>query len=262
MAYEPVKSVVKVLELLQALNRRPFSSVDNLHHDTSIPKPTLVRLLSTLVKQGFVAKGPRKGTYVLTALVRSLSGGYHSEPQIIEAAAPICIPLTQEIKWPLGIAVFDHDAMVIQYSTIPYSPMAPYHSVLNLRYTMLGSAMGRAYVSYCSPEDLELILDILHSSENEADARMSYDTAAVSRIVETTRKQGYATRDPAERPDSYSIAVPIFDEDRVVASMAITWFRSALTLSDAVDRYGEPLKNAAFQISKRYENLKLSRHQL
>jgi Cu/Ag efflux pump CusA len=57
MGYEPVKSVVKALELLQALNRRPFSSVDNLYRDTAIPKPTLVRLLSTLVRRGFVAIG-------------------------------------------------------------------------------------------------------------------------------------------------------------------------------------------------------------
>jgi IclR family mhp operon transcriptional activator len=177
---------------------------------------------------------------------------------MIEAAAPVAIQLTREIKWPLGVAVFERDSMVVQYSSIPYSPIAPYHSVLNLRYTMLGSAMGRAYIASCSPEERDMILCILKDSENPSEARRATDPRAVRDVVDQMSRQGFAVRDPAERPDTQSIGVPIFDGETLAGSMAIAWFRSALSLSEAIDRYAEPMKEAAAEISARCLALRLA----
>ena len=41
----PVRSVVRAIEMLQALNRQPVSTIEWLHAQTRIPKPTIVRLL-------------------------------------------------------------------------------------------------------------------------------------------------------------------------------------------------------------------------
>jgi IclR family mhp operon transcriptional activator len=210
-----------------------------------------------MCERGFVTKGPQRGTYVLTSLVRTLSSGYHGQPRIIEAADEIAVRLTKEVKWPIGIAVFEHDAMVLQLSTIPHSPMSPYHSVLNRRYTMLGSALGRAYLAFCSTADRDLVMEVLKASDTSPDAGLAHEPATVGRILDLTRKCGYSLRDPSERPDSYSIAVPIFDDARVVASMAITWFRSALSVDEAVNRYVAPMKAAARAISEKYNSLSL-----
>jgi DNA-binding IclR family transcriptional regulator len=47
-SFPPVQSVVRALDVLDALNRRPISTIDDLHGQTGIPKPSIVRLLQTL----------------------------------------------------------------------------------------------------------------------------------------------------------------------------------------------------------------------
>ena len=86
-SYPPVRSVERVIELLQCLNRQPVSTLDELHRATGLPRPSLVRLLQTLIGKGLVRHAPQYGAYYVTSGVLALSCGYHSEPRIIEAAA-------------------------------------------------------------------------------------------------------------------------------------------------------------------------------
>ena len=110
----PVRSVVRALDLLQALNRQAVSTLDVLYAQTRIPKPTLVRLLQTFESRGIVKHAPQHGAYFLTSGVRSLSSGYHSEPMIVEAAAPLMDALTLRVKWPMAVAMLEDSAMVVR----------------------------------------------------------------------------------------------------------------------------------------------------
>jgi len=65
-SFPPVNSVVRALDLLRALNRRPISSVDDLYVATGIPKPSIVRLLQTLEARGLVRHASQHGAYYLT----------------------------------------------------------------------------------------------------------------------------------------------------------------------------------------------------
>ena len=261
-SYKPINAVVRALDLLLALNQRPVSSVEYLHRETGIPKSTLVRLLETLGYRGLVHRGPRHGSYRLSALVGSLSAGYHSEPKIVEAAGPVAVRLTKDIKWPVAVATFDLDAMVIQFSTIPYSPVAPYHSALNRRLSMVRNALGRAYLAYCSQSEREIILRMVASRGDVDDKGIASDREAVQRIVVETRSRGYAVRDPDAQPESNSIAIPLFDGDSVAASMSITWYRSALTAGEAAQRYHRRLMAAAREISDRCLSLRGAQPQI
>ena len=48
----PVQPVLRTLQVLEALNRKPASTLANLQDATGLPKPTLVRLLDTLIAAG------------------------------------------------------------------------------------------------------------------------------------------------------------------------------------------------------------------
>ena len=111
--------MVRAIELLQVLNRQPVSTIDFLHEQTRIPKPSIVRMMQTLEGCGLVKHAPQHGAYYLTSGVQSLSYGYHSEPVIVEAAVPLLNALTLRIKWPLAIATLEDFSMVVRYSTIP-----------------------------------------------------------------------------------------------------------------------------------------------
>ena len=246
-ATRPVNVVLRALQILRALNRQPVSTVDAIHKHTAIPKPTIVRLLQTLEADGLVRRAPQYGAYHLTSEVMALASGYHSEPRIVEASAAVCEALTQDLKWPVSVAVHDGDAMIVRYSTIPHSPLSFFHSTINMRLSLLTQALGRAFLAFCGPTEQEALMELLARSSSEPVAGQE---AEIRRMLAQVHEQGYALRDPRVRPESSTIAVPIFEGPRVVATIGLTWFSSALDAQQAVARFLAPLQQASADISR------------
>ena len=138
-----INAVTRAIVLLRALNRQPVSTIDVLFRQTGIPKPSIVRLLRTFEAEGLVRHAPQYGAYVLTSGVDDLACGYHSEPRIVEAVAPVADALTAEIKWPVAVGVLDTDALVVRYSTIPLSPLSLLHSSIGMRLSLVNMRTGR-----------------------------------------------------------------------------------------------------------------------
>lgn len=243
----PVNVVRRALQILRALNRQPVSSVDAIHKQTGIPKPTIVRLLQTLEAEGLVRRAPQYGAYHLSSEVKALASGYHSEPRIVEASAAVCDALTQALKWPVSIAVHDGDAMIVRYSTIPQSPLSFFHSTINMRLSLVTQALGRAFLAFCGPTEQDALLEMLARSSSEPIAGQEDE---IRRMLGEVRERGYALRDPRVRPESSTIGVPIFEGPRVVATIGLTWFSSALKPAAAVERFLPPLQQASAEISQ------------
>ncbi|UUZ75246.1 DNA-binding transcriptional regulator [Polaromonas sp. P1(28)-13] len=254
-SFPPVRAVERAIELLQSLNRQPISTLDQLHKQTGLPKPSLVRLLQTLVAKGLVNRAPQHGAYYLTSAVHTLSCGYHSEPRIIEAAAPVADALTAKFKWPVAVAVFDTDAVVVRYSTIPQSPLSLLHSSINMRLSLVSRALGRAYLAFCPPDEQKVILKLLAHS-HEADDQMAHDLPAVMAMLEETHERGYALRSPVASSASNTLALPIYEDGHVVASLGLTWFSSALSTEEAIARLYPHLQAATLKITTRLGTLR------
>ena len=250
----PVNVVLRALQIVRALNRQPVSTVDAIHKDTAIPKSTIVRLLQTLEVDGLVKHAPQYGAYYLTSEVRALSSGYHSEPRIVEASAAIADALTHDLKWPVSVAVHDGDAMIVRYSTIPHSPLSFFHSTINMRLSLLTQALGRAYLAFCEPAEQDALIELLAHSDSDEPDRASHEQD-IRAMLAQVRERGYALRDPRVRPESATLAVPIFEAGRVVATLGLTWFSSALTVDQAVARFLPPLQQASDAITRTLDGL-------
>jgi len=235
-SFPPVEAVVRAVQLLECLNRYPVTSVAQMHRQLGIPKPSLVRLLQTLEGLGYVRRAPKPGGYLLTSKVRALASGYHSEPRIVEIVAPLLDTLTQNIKWPAALAVPDNGAAVIRYSTIPNSPLALLHSSIDMRLSLLTRALGRAYLAFCEDEEREALISLANVADNPENIA-AQDRQSLNATLELIRRQGYALRDPKVRPVSKTLALPVFDAHRVVASVGVTWFTSTMSDDEAVKRY-------------------------
>ena len=153
MAFTPVQAVIKALNILTELNRGGMESVGGLHAKTGIPKPTIVRLLQTLVAAGYVNQDQKLRGYHVAFATKQLSSGFHGAPKVIEIARPFVDKLTKELLWPCAICTLDFDAVVINYSTIPDSPISPFHASLGRRLSLGGRALGLAYLCFCPPSE-------------------------------------------------------------------------------------------------------------
>ena len=116
-----------------------------------------------------------------------------------------------------------------------------------MRLSLVTQALGRAYLAFCSPTEQDALLELLARSSSEPIAGQE---PAIRRMLAEVRERGYALRDPRVRPESSTIGVPVFDGPRVVATMGLTWFTSALDTEQAVARFLPPLREASAAVSR------------
>jgi IclR family transcriptional regulator, mhp operon transcriptional activator len=248
MAEAPVESVRRAMQLLHELNRQRVSSVRHLHQVSGLPKPTIVRLLDTLIALGYVVNDRRQGGYQVTSLVRSLSAGFHGDPLVVEAARPWAIAFTRKYQWPIAVAVLDRDAVVIRFSTIPDSPVSPFHATINNRLQLMSRALGRAYIAFCPASERNLLLRMLATSKDPEDA-VARDRAAALTLLGMIRRVGFADRSAMVEPRSSStLAVPVMLGRKVLATVGVSFFTSAIPKAEAVARYVPPLMEMAKNI--------------
>lgn len=245
----PVQSVARALQVLAEVNHLGVASVSELHRLTRIPKPTIVRLLQTMIHEGYIYRDHRMGGYQVTGLSAALSSGFHSTPLAIEATRRWAVDLTHRLKWPVGICTLDGDAVVVRYSTIPDSPMSPFHSNIGVRLGLAKRALGRAYLAYCPNDEQTLLLQMMARSKNPEDN--SCPRTEVVDMIAATRARGYAVRDPRTDPrSSLTVAVPLRRDGRVMATFGVTYFRSAVSPSKLEEKVVRPMQEAAENIER------------
>lgn len=251
-SYPPVKSILRALNILLVVNKQGISTVRSIFDELQIPKPTIVRMLETLMHAKFIVRDNMCGGYRVTQNVASLSDGYSGMSRIIGVACPLAIALTRQIKWPIGLGVLDGNEIEIQYWTGTISPWAHTNTVLGHRPKLVSSAMGRAYVAFCSETERERIIrDLRH---NHADWFNQYTEAAYRSLLQRVRLSGYATRDPRTKPlrmTTYS--VPILQNEKVEAVMSVSFYTTAVASSDIRSQVLDPLMATRLNIEHALE---------
>ena len=246
-SYPPVKSVSRALDVLLALNKLRIASVTAIHEETGFPKSTIVRMLETLRAEGYVARDNLCGGYRVTSRVQKLNAGYQGISQLIEVARPLAIELTHRLKWPIGIGVIDGDAIAIKFWTGTISPWAHTNTVLGLRPDLLTTAMGRAYLAYCSSEERER-----HLRQLQADTARAFgadEEREFRALLEEVRRDGYATRDPRTKPyRTTTLAAPIREGANVHGLVSISIFTTAVPRDKVVETIVVPLQETCARI--------------
>ena len=100
-----VQSLERGLDILKIVNESGGSRIRDLQVLCDLPKPTIVRLLKTLVATGYV-KRHSSGEYCVGAKVLALSNRYEARADLVEAAKPVMAQLRGEQTWPVDLAVF------------------------------------------------------------------------------------------------------------------------------------------------------------
>lgn len=94
-------------------------------------------------------------------------------------------------------------------------------------------------------------------SSRYAEDRPQDLSRAVQQLVRSTRSRGFAERDPNVEPkNSGTIAVPIMAQGHVLATLGLTYFRSAVQRATIIDTLVPALKEARAHIEQSIEALR------
>ncbi|MBS0517132.1 MAG: helix-turn-helix domain-containing protein [Proteobacteria bacterium] len=238
MATAIIEPIRRSFAVLEALSRRPSTTVAVLTRETGLPRPTVLRLLHTLIALGYATRLSRQQGYRLTDRVLGLSESIRFVDHLVDAASPHMSRFTAEHGWPLYLATLGYGAITIRHSTAPESPMAFEGAGLNARRPVLISALGRAWLAFCSDVERRNVLrDIGGLSRRQE--------AALEEVLARVRREGVAFTQPPRPTRLHGMAVAVRQhgrpDGRVIASLSMRFPRSAMTEEEAARRFGRPL---------------------
>ncbi|HTR87538.1 MAG TPA: helix-turn-helix domain-containing protein [Reyranella sp.] len=243
MAEAVIEPVRRSLAVLEALSRRRSTTLSLLTGETGLPRPTVVRLLHTLIALGYAAHVSREQGYRLTDRVLGLAESIRFVDHLVDAAIPHMRRFTEEHGWPLYLATISHGAIVIRHSTAPESPMAFEGAGLNLRRPVLISALGRAWLAYCPEEERRAILRDIGGLTRRQEA-------ALDLVLERVRRDGVAFTQPPRPTRLHGMAVAIQRDARMLGSLSMRFPRSAMTEEVAAQRFGKRMQALARAIAR------------
>lgn len=251
-SFEPVTAALRVLEVLFALNRLKEASVGDLFRETGLNRPTIVRMLETLIHAGLVARHPTKAVYVTTGRTLELSSGYQKHEEMALAAAPILARLHNALQWPSDVSVFDGDAMVVA-RTSRSEGVLHFNRRPGYRAPLLGTSLGMAFLAFCDPKTRAQALAVLAASDDPWNA-VVHDPERLERLLASVRDNGYASMNKDYSRTSYNgvasaIGVPVLIGGVAVGSLNLMYLRNSLGEADVVARFVAPLQAAAAEIA-------------
>jgi IclR family transcriptional regulator, mhp operon transcriptional activator len=251
-SYQPVESVRRALMILRAFDSHKISTISSLFEVTGIPRPTIVRMLETLMFEGYVIRDNMCGGYRLTSEIASLTAGYSGISRVIELARPMAIDLTRQVKWPIGLGTIDGDAIEIQFWTGTISPWAYTNTTLGIRPDLLTTGMGRAYLAFCEPEELDRRIDGFR-----ADPKLGFGAMQEHQLrmmLKKIRLDGYAMRDPQTPPYRIStVGIPLLENGKVQALISLSFFSSAVLRKEISEQIIQPLLETRSKIESALE---------
>jgi IclR family mhp operon transcriptional activator len=248
-----IRSIERAIAILQAINRAGGLNIADIALAANLPYPTVFRIVQTLTAEGLIEREPARKIYRPTALVQTLASGYQEDGRLIDAARPHITALTQRHGWPVTVAMHVGFRMMIADSTHSMTSLTFSHYYPGYTLPLLECAVGRAYLSFTSEEERQLIIETLKRIPDitNSHALKLFETGELTEIIQ---RDGYAamghnrfTQDPGK---TSSIAVPLYDGDQIVGALALIIFSAAQRLDQAVPRYLNDLRATADAIKQ------------
>ena len=251
----PIRVISRTLDVLKIINRGTPLTLTQISKACELPYPTTVRIIQSLVYEGVIEQEPQRKTYRPTALAQSLSYGYQEENAFAASARPAIISLTHEIGWPAAICSRVGESMVIRDSTHALTTLTFSQYYPGFTMPVWGTASGKVHLAYCDEEERNSIVESLRLKRQNDLNDAALDESFLNEIIGHIRDVGYAamkqnrhTKNPGR---TSSIAVPLERDGKYAAALSISFFASAMTPDEAVERYLPSIRLTQTEINQR-----------
>lgn len=234
--------------MLQAINRNGSLTLTQIARSADLPYPTATRIVRTLIDEGLIEQEPSRKRYRPTALVQTLSCGFQNHDRLVSTARPHIVALTRLVDWPVSVVTRVGQAMMVRDSTSAMTSLTFNNYYPGWQVPLLASASGRVYFAHASAEEREDLLKNYRSDSPSFDV-LTLREFRDGTMAEDIRAKGYAavarTGYSANPGKTSSLAVPLFENDALLGSLAIVFFATAVSVDAATQRLLGPLQQAA-----------------
>lgn len=247
-----IPMVDKAFEIIDYIyNQNNEVGVSQISQDLDIPKATVFRILTTIIKWGYAEKSIDSDKYILGKSLIKLGGKVSSETDISVIAAPFINKLAKEVGESINLGILYEEEVLTIYNAkgedfhlisklIPVSP-------LNC------SGIGKLYLSRYTTNELN---DYFMSSKPQN--RTIHSICNLEKFTEIRKEieEENVSYDREEYEYGLScMAAPINDMDgNLIAAVSISGPTTRLQYK-GIDKLKKNLIETAEKISKSYSNV-------
>lgn len=214
-----LSSVGSALRLLKAFTaEEPELGITDIARRLGVAKSTAHRLASTLVAEGFLEQSPSDGRYRLGLLLFSIGTLVRRRMNVSEQAVPHLQALCETSGETVHLAVL-HDTEVVFLRNIESKQAIRPRSYLGVRKPAYCTSEGRALLAFGPPQQVSAVMrgDLVPRTPGTLT-----DKAAITRLLQKIRTQGYAVDDEESEVGMRGVAAPVFDANGLaVASVGV-----------------------------------------
>jgi IclR family pca regulon transcriptional regulator len=242
-----VSSLARGLEVIKAFDRQsPKMTLSDIARKTGLTRASARRFLLTLEKIGYVHYDSKH--FELTAKVLELGYAYLSSLALSDLAAPFMEEIVREVQESCSASVLVEDE-IVYIARIPTARIMSVSLDIGTKLPAFCTSMGRVLLAALPETQTKAIL-----KKTSIVKRTQYtitDKEELLKIIQGTRRDGYAIVDQELELGLRSIAVPIVDRRGAVrASINISAHASRATAMEMKGRYLEVLRGAAEKICR------------
>ena len=154
------------------------------------------------------------------------------------------------LSWPSDLATPDGGFMIVRESTHRVSLLSQHRATIGIRIPMLVSSLGRAWLSWCAPEEREATIALLQG-RTDAIGDMARDSSYVKQVVRETRRRGYAVNrgEWSTEANVSAIGLPIRIGEHAIGAINLVLHWNVVSDREIATRYLPLLKALADEIS-------------
>lgn len=251
-----IRSVHRAIDILDYLAEHGPAGLQQLHAGTGISKSALRRLLSTLIERHFVRMGITDGMYRtnVSAPMALNSQAIVHVGHMVELARPYMIALTERVRWPCDLHLYNRGRMRILESTHGMTFLGSRTGLApDAELNVFAAASGLALLASRGEDFALRLVDELKDEELWALSRFRISPARLLEDLREIRRKGFATRRATQGKfdNRNAIAVAILDGKEAIGAITLSWHRKSATADAFAAQHLSALRSAAEAISKR-----------
>ncbi|HSB78035.1 MAG TPA: IclR family transcriptional regulator [Candidatus Methylomirabilis sp.] len=242
------KSLVKGLAVIETLagNARPLTAVE-LSQQLKLARPTLYRILATLLRRGFVIREDGKPYFRSSLKLLDLGHQVLECTDLLEAARPVLRDLAAQFRETVHLAVEEEGRMVYLDKVEGSGPFCT-NSRPGRRVPMHCTGLGKAVLAHLPADKVRSILT-QHGMHPET-PRTILTMAGMERELARVRRQGYAIDDVEFEDGVRCVGAPVFDHRGVpIAAISVSAPVSRMSRTRA-QQVGSILREATTKVSR------------
>ncbi len=227
VARRSVQSVDRALDLLEALATSEGEvSITSLANRTSLHVSTVHRLLTTLLRRGYVRQNPETSRYFTGAKLATLAEGRSRFNELRLRARPILRGLTEQTRETANLVVLD-DVMAVYIETVPSPQVVRMFTTLGNRVPLHATGAGKALLAALPPDRRDGLIE--RTELRAYTARTIVEKPSLRRALEEIRERGFAIDDEEFDEGVRCVAVAVGPVGSPIAAISVSAPASRMT---------------------------------